>query len=143
MGRTLGIDYGDKRVGVAVSDELGSMALPVITLEKERKLSDRLRRIIRLGQHYEVSNFVVGLPLLMSGEDGPQAEITRAFAERLKERSGLPVDLVDERLSTQAAMRALNEMQVAGKRKKELIDQSAAAIILQTWLDRMSAEARD
>jgi putative Holliday junction resolvase len=136
MGRTLGIDYGDRRIGVAVSDELGAMALPVITLEKERKLSDRVRRIIRLGKQYQVTAFVVGLPLLMSGEEGPQAQTTREFAERLKERSGLTVELVDERLSTQAAVRALDEMEVRGKRRKELVDQSAATIILQTWLDR-------
>lgn len=133
MGRVLGIDLGRRRVGVAVSDELGILAVPLTTLTDERTTSDRVRRVIRLAREHGVDRFVVGMPLRMDGSEGPEAVAARAFADRLRDRSARPVDLVDERLSTVEAGRRLQE---AGARNRhEKIDQASAVVILQSWLD--------
>ena len=135
-GRTIGIDLGGRRTGVAISDGTGRIALPLLTLSAERKDSDRIRRLCRLADQHEARSFVVGLPLRMDGSEGPEALAARAFAERLAERSGRPVALVDERLTTRAAERSLQVTRTRGARRKEVLDQMAAALILQSWLDR-------
>lgn len=141
--RVLAIDLGQRRVGVAVTDGTGRIALPLITLDKQRKLSDRLRRLIRLGEQHQVSRFVVGLPVEMSGREGEAAAAARAFAERLSARSGKPVDLVDERLTTVQAERALRAAGADARTRREVIDQASACVILQAWLEREAARVRE
>jgi putative Holliday junction resolvase len=132
--RALGIDLGDARIGVAVSDELGMMAHPLETIVvKETK--NTAARVAELLQREKASAIVLGLPRNMDGSYGPAAEKARAFAEKLRNVAKCQVHLWDERLTSVAAQRALHE---AGKNTKEsraVIDQVAAQMILQGWLD--------
>ena len=106
--RVMAIDLGTRRIGVALSQ--GTLAMPVATLESDHKLSDRVRRLQRLGLQHHVTSFLVGVPLHMDGHEGPEAAAAREFAERLRERTGLPVELVDERLTSVEAHRLLDEV---------------------------------
>ncbi len=134
--KALGIDLGGKRVGIALSE--GVLARPLATLTKERKTSDRLRRIVRMGERHEVEAFVVGLPLMMDGTEGAMAETARSFATRLEAKSGKPVHLWDERLTSVQAEESMRAAGADPARIKELVDQVAAQIILQNWLDRQT-----
>lgn len=134
MKHVMAIDYGARRIGVAVTDPNGIIALPLLTLHKERKTSDRVRRLMRLASQHGVDGFVVGLPLEMSGVEGAAATTVRAFAARLAERSGLPVEFTDERLTTAEAIEVLERSGVRGEAQKAVVDQAAAVIILQGWL---------
>ena len=127
--RTLGIDLGEKRVGLALSDEDGSFASPleVLTRTGDRALLADLARIVR---DKGVGAIVVGLPLHMDGREGPEAERARTFATRLAEKTKRPVELWDERWSTVAAERAMRE-----GRRKGPSDHVAAALLLQAFLD--------
>ena len=144
--RILGLDYGSKTVGVAVSDELGITAQAVETIkrESEGKLRRTLARIEALISEYGAGSIVLGLPRNMDNSLGERAEKTMAFQERLAARTGLPVFLWDERLSTAEADRMLREAGRQEKRdRKEVIDQVAAQLILQGYLDRMNGERRN
>lgn len=132
----LGIDLGTRRIGLAIIR--AGIALPLETLTKERKNSDRIRRLVRLAKTEKVECFVVGLPLHMNGSEGDSATSARAFAARLAERSGLPVELVDERLTSVEAEEVLREMGSSRERTKELVDQMAAVLILQSWMAKRS-----
>jgi putative Holliday junction resolvase len=132
--RTLGLDYGTKTIGVAVSDGLGLTAQTVTTIRRTSLKAD-LAALKELVSEYEAERFVVGLPLNMDGSEGPRAEATRKFADTLTQALGLPVELVDERLSTVAAQRTLLEADLSRARRREVIDQMAAQFILQGWLD--------
>ncbi|HZG78875.1 MAG TPA: Holliday junction resolvase RuvX [Paenibacillus sp.] len=132
--RLMGIDYGDRQIGVAVSDELFLTAQGVTTLRNsgdERVLND----IAKLAGEYGVTEFVVGLPKNMNGTIGPRGEIAEQFARSLGETTGLPVKLWDERLTTMSAQRTLIEADVSRKKRKEVIDKMAAALILQNYMD--------
>jgi putative Holliday junction resolvase len=133
--RTLGIDLGDKRVGLALSDEDGSFASPLQVLERtgDRALLADVARIVR---DKEVGAIVVGLPLHMDGREGPEAKRARTFAARLADKTRRPVELWDERWSTIAAERAMRE--VPGRRKGPS-DHVAAALLLQSFLDAKAA----
>ena len=135
--RVMGLDYGDKTVGVAISDELLITAQPVETVERERtnKLRKTYQRIEALIAEYEVEKIVLGRPLNMNGTEGDRVELTEAFAEELSRRTGLEIIWMDERLTTVEANRILEETGVAHSARKEHIDKMAAAIILQTYLD--------
>ena len=133
--RALGIDLGEKRVGIAVTDPAGLLAVPLCTLDREHKAADRLRRVARLGEHHDVGAYIVGLPVQMDGIEGEPAAAARAFGERLAERTGKPVHLQDERLTSVLAHELLAEAGVHGERRKALVDQMAAVLILQGWLD--------
>ncbi|MFT7623107.1 MAG: putative Holliday junction resolvase [Myxococcota bacterium] len=133
--KALGIDLGERRTGIAVSDDRGVLALLLCTLTRERKVSDRVRRIARLGEEHKVQAFVVGLPLQMDGGEGAGATAARAFAARLAERTGKPAYLRDERLTSQEAAESMRAAGADHKRIKELVDQVSAQIILQGWLD--------
>lgn len=100
MKRLLAIDLGARRVGLAGTDDSGLLALPIGTLPEERKPSDRLRRLMRLGAERGVEGYLVGLPLETSGTAGASAQAARTFAQRLAEKTGLPVMLIDERLTS-------------------------------------------
>ena len=136
--RIMGLDYGSKTVGVAISDELGITAQPVVTIERksENKLRKTLAQIEELMEAYKVSFVVLGYPKNMNNTEGERAEATRAFMDDLERRTGLPVILMDERLTTVEADRILEETGVAKSGRKEHIDKMAAAIILQSFLDR-------
>ncbi|WP_281888902.1 Holliday junction resolvase RuvX [Paenibacillus sp. YYML68] len=132
--RVMGLDYGDKTIGVAVSDELGwtAQGLEVIRRTTEEKDLDRLRTII---EQYGVSDIVVGLPKNMNNTIGPRGEICIAFSQTLHEKLQLPVHLWDERLTTASAQRTLLEADVSRKKRKLVVDKMAAALILQGYMD--------
>ncbi len=132
--RTLGLDFGTKTIGVAVSDGLGLTAQTVTTIRRTSLKAD-LAALGELVREYEAECFVVGLPLNMDGSEGPRAESTRKFADTLTQALGLPVELWDERLSTVAAQRTLLEADLSRAKRREVIDQMAAQFILQGWLD--------
>jgi putative Holliday junction resolvase len=130
----MGLDYGDKTIGVAVSDLLGLTAqgLEVIRRTNPEKDLNRLEEIVR---DYEVTEIVVGLPKNMNGTIGPRGELCIAFAEAVRERLKLPVQMWDERLTTVSATRTLLEADVSRKKRKLVVDKMAAALILQNFMD--------
>ena len=138
--RIMGLDYGSRTVGVAVSDRLLITAQGVETVcrTKENKLRQTLARIQALCEEYDVGEIVLGLPKNMNNTIGDRAEKSLEFAEMLKKRTGLPVVMWDERLTTVAANRTLMETGVRREHRKEYIDQIAAVFILQGYLDRKS-----
>jgi putative holliday junction resolvase len=133
--RYLALDVGSKRIGVAVSDELGLTAQPVLTLERRRNPREDLRSLARLARKYGVAGVVVGNPLHLSGEQSPRAAKTQAFAAELGELSGLPIHLWDERLTTREAHQLLYEAGHARQEHRPVVDQVAATLILQSFLD--------
>jgi putative Holliday junction resolvase len=132
--RVLGLDVGSKRIGVAVSDLLGITAQGIETIQRQNKRLDfaQLEKVIR---DYEVTEIVVGYPLRMSGAEGIQAEKMQHFVEELRKRFPLPVHLWDERLSSAQANRLLRETEMSIKRRGQVVDQMAAVLILQSWMD--------
>jgi putative Holliday junction resolvase len=134
MARTMGLDLGDKTIGVALSDEYGwtAQGLEVI---RRRSESEDLERLAQIIAEYGVTEIVVGLPKNMNATIGPRGEMCMAFAGTLKEKMNLPVHLWDERLTTMAAERTLLMADVSRKKRKQVIDKMAAAIILQGYLD--------
>ena len=144
QGRIMGLDYGAKTVGVAVSDGLGLTAqgLETIRRERENKLRQTLARISRLVEEYQVRTIVLGFPRNLDGSEGERAKKTLEFREQLEKRTQLPVILEDERLTTNAANRALEEAGIRKENRKQHLDRMAAALILQSYLDRQETENR-
>ena len=136
--RYLALDVGSKRIGIAVSDELGLTAQPVLTLERRRNPREDLRSIARLCRRYAVVSIVVGNPLNLTGENNPQAAKVQAFAAGLGELTGLPIHLWDERLTTHEAHQLLYEAGHARQDHRRVVDQVAATLILQSFLDRQA-----
>jgi len=136
--RMMGLDYGSRRVGVAVSDELGLTAQGVTTIAAagRRRLFEELARIITA---YGVETVVVGYPLRLDGSPGIQCEKVEQFARAFARRFSLPVILQDETLTTQQAQEILQARGTLKKRRKEVIDRVAAALILQAYLDAVAA----
>ncbi|MFC6331522.1 Holliday junction resolvase RuvX [Paenibacillus septentrionalis] len=132
--RVMGLDYGDRRIGVAVSDALRWTAQGLTVVEKRRD-GGELDRIAEIVKEHEVSEVVVGLPKNMNGTIGPRGEICQAFAEQVQQKLGLPVHLWDERLTTVAAERTLAEAEIGLKKRKQVVDKMAATLILQNYLD--------
>jgi putative holliday junction resolvase len=139
-GRILGIDYGARRMGLAVSDPLGITAQGLETLERKNKRADfaRLDRVLR---NHEVREIVLGYPLRMSGEAGPQSEKVARFAEELRERFNLPVHLWDERLTSAEANRVLREAELSIQKRARAVDRMAAVLILQSFLEARRSSA--
>ena len=133
--RFLGLDVGNRRIGVAVSDELGLTAQPVLTLERKPGRRDDLRSLARLCRRFGVAGIVVGNPLHLDGGESPQAGKTRAFAEELGELTGLPIHFWDERLTTHEAHRILYEAGQKRQQHRRVVDQVAATMILRGFLD--------
>ena len=133
--RFLGLDVGNRRIGVAVSDELGITAQPVMTLERKRNRRDDLRSLGRLARKFGVSAIVVGNPLRLSGEESSQTVKTQTFASELGELTGLPIHLHDERMTTHEAHQILYEAGHARQQHRRVVDQVAATLILQSFLD--------
>jgi putative holliday junction resolvase len=130
----MGLDVGTKTVGVAVSDLLGITAQGVTTVRRQNLKRD-LKALTDLIAEHEVTRVVVGLPLNMDASEGPRALASRQFGELLEKECGLPIEYWDERLTTVAAERALLEGDVSREKRREVIDQVAASLILQGWLD--------
>lgn len=139
MGRILGLDVGERRIGVAISDSEGRLAVPLRILERRDEAAD-MEAIVELARSEGVDALVVGYPISLSGEAGPQARLVRAFARQLADVSGLPTELRDERLTSVQAERAPGPVRAArgrrGRRRRAPADDLAAAIILQSYLDR-------
>ncbi len=135
--RVLGIDLGERRVGVAVSDPTGSIAQPLPTLRRRAGKRMPLSTLQNLAEQYEVQEIVMGLPLALSGDDTEWTRTVRETASKLEERSGLPVHLVDERYTSKAAERAVRQIGLPKKKREEKgrVDAAAAVLILQSWLD--------
>ena len=138
--RIIGLDYGTKTVGVAVSDSLGrtAQAVETITRKEENKLRQTLARIEALIDEYNVEEIVVGLPKNMNNTIGERAEACRDFADKLERRTGLPVIMWDERLTTVSADNVLKECGVRRENRKAVVDKIAAVFILQGYLDYKS-----
>jgi len=135
--RIAALDVGEARIGIAVSDELGLTAQGVGVVQRRGGRHDLEALAERLAP-YQPERLVVGLPLNMNGTEGPQAEKVRAFATRVAEHLALPLEFSDERLTTVAAERTLLEADLSRRRRRDLVDQVAATLILQTYLDRHS-----
>jgi len=136
-GRPLiGLDLGEKTIGVAISDRLLSVASPHETIQR-KKFGIDAARLLEIATSREVGGFILGLPRNMDGSEGPRCQSTRAFARNLERLTDLPIGFWDERLSTVAAERALLEADASRKRRKQVIDNVAAAYILQGVLDRL------
>jgi putative Holliday junction resolvase len=138
-GRILSLDYGSKRIGLAVSDELGVTAqgLPTLLRTNKRNDLDHLRRVIK---QYGVAEMVMGFPLRMSGAEGIQTDRVQEFADVLRSRFKLPVHLFDERLTSVEANRVLRESEMGIRRRAEVVDQLAAVLILQAFLEFRSSQ---
>jgi len=133
--RYLALDVGSKRIGVAVSDELGITAQPVLTLERRRNQREDLRSLARLCRRFEVEGIVVGNPLKLSGAISRQTARVQNFAAQLGELTGLPIHLWDERLTTHEAHQLLYESGHARQVHHRVVDQVAASMILQSFLN--------
>lgn len=140
-GALIGLDLGSKTVGVAASDPDRRLAAPVTTIARKRFGVDA-KRILALAAERRAVGFVLGLPINMDGSEGPRAQGTRAFARNLAKLTDLPIALWDERLSTAAVERALIAADASRARRKAVIDQHAAAYILQGALDRLARAVR-
>ena len=139
--RFLGLDIGNRRIGVAVSDELGLTAQPVLTLERRSSRREDLRSLARLCRRFGVVGIVVGNPVHLSGEPSPQAAKTQAFAAELGTLTGLPIHLWDERLTTHEAHQILYQAEQARPEHRKVVDQVAATLILQSFLDEKQGAA--
>ncbi len=141
-GRVLALDVGERRIGVAMSDAEGFLAMPLTTLHAEPR--DRaLRQIVALVQEHAVDEVVVGLPLTMSGEMGPQAREVQLFAEQLEAALGSKVRFFDERLTTVVADQMMRDLGIRPEKRKARIDEVAASIILQDYLDSKRSQPGD
>jgi len=139
--RILALDFGSRNIGLAVSDELGVTAqgLPTLRRSNKRDDLDHLRRLIK---RFAVGEIVLGLPLRMSGQQGIQAERVQDFAETLRLKFKLPVHLFDERLTSVEANRVLRESELGIERRAKEVDQLAAVLILQSFLEFRSSQKR-
>jgi len=136
-GALIGLDLGSKTIGVAASDPDRRLAAGIATIARTSFAADAAR-LIALAAERKAAGFVLGLPINMDGSEGPRAQSTRAFARNLSRLTELPIGLWDERLSTAAVERDLIEADVSRKKRAKVIDQHAAAYILQGALDRLA-----
>ena len=141
--RIMGLDFGSKTVGVAVSDPLGITAqgVEIIRRKSQSKLRQTLARIGELVEEYDVNELVLGFPKNMNGTEGARCERTKEFKELLEKRTGLPVALWDERLTTVAADRSMMEKGMGRYERKEYVDEIAAIFILQGYMDAKKLSA--
>jgi len=135
VGRVLALDVGGRRLGLAVSDPTGTLASPLVTLERTTPKADAAA-LAALAAEHGATTVVAGLPIDLAGREGPAAEAVRAYLDDLAARlPGLAFELVDERMTTVVADRALAASGVPGRRRRAVIDQVAASVFLQSWLD--------
>lgn len=134
--RALGVDLGTKRIGLATSDLSGTIATPLSTVERTSSIRRDHATIARIAANEEVEIVVVGLPITMSGVLGPAADAAKREATTLGTVLDVPVILFDERMTTVTADRVLKEANISASKRRQYVDRVAAAVMLQTWLDR-------
>jgi len=139
VARVLAVDYGEKRIGLAVSDELGITASPLMTLTR-RSDDETVRQIAQLASKLRVAQIVVGLPRRTDAQEGEMERKVKAFAEKLRQAVSVPVVLFDERFTTRIAEQVLLEADLSRRKRKQVRDRLAAVILLQSFLEaqRMS-----
>ena len=135
-GRLMAIDYGERRIGLAISDPTGTIASPAGTIVRRAGKRPPVAEILRRSEALEARGFVLGLPLDGNGDETPRSREVRVVGEAIAQRSGKPVELVDERYTTATALRAIHEMGGSTKGRKGDVDALAAAVLLQRVLDR-------
>lgn len=140
--RILGLDYGRKRIGVAICDEMGVVARSLATIERKTIKKD-MAEIKRLAEELDIEKIVIGYPLTLDGKEGIQCERVSKFSEMIEERLALPVVKWDESLSTREAEDFLIEADMGRKKRRKRVDKLAAAIILQRYLDHLKAGSQD
>ena len=133
--RVLAVDLGSRRIGVAVSDPGGILASPYTTVERSAAVADDHRRLALLVDETGAERVIVGLPLSLDGSHGPAARGVEAEVEALRDVLPVPVELLDERFTTVSAHQSLAAGGKRAKQRRDIVDQTAAAILLQTWLD--------
>jgi putative Holliday junction resolvase len=133
-GRVLGLDLGDARIGVAISDPERRIAVPLGTIHVGQPPGE-LKAVAALVAEHDATLLVIGLPRSMSGDEGPRAALARGFGAALEAVVQVPIEYQDERLSTVEAERSLREAGVTGRDRRRVVDRSAATVILQAWLD--------
>lgn len=141
MPRILGIDYGERRIGLALSDPTGIIASPLPTLVRRKGKRPPVAPVARLVEENEVAEIVVGLPLTLEGEESDWTREVRAFGDALGERTGLPIAYQDERMTSVQAERAVRSLGLSRRQReeKERVDAAAAVLILQAYLDSRSS----
>ena len=137
-GALIGIDPGSKTLGIAASDSLRLIANPVETIQRGKKLAPALTRLWEIVDNRSAVGLVIGLPLNMDGSSGPRVQSTRALANNILASRDIPIAFFDERLTSAQAERGMLDADLSRARRAELIDASAAAVILQTALDRLA-----
>ena len=135
--RIIALDVGERRIGVAASDPLGKTAQPLETIDRDDTSLERIRELV---EELEAERIVVGLPLLLDGSEGAQSERSREFAAEVERSTGVPVSLVDERLTTRQAGAVVRQGRVARGDRKAVTDRVAAALILSTYLEGSTEE---
>ncbi len=137
MGRVLGLDFGERRVGLAISDPTATIAQPLPALTRRAGKRPPVEAIARIAEEHEATDIVIGLPLTLEGEESDWTRAVRAFGQRLAERTGLPVHYVDERLSSVRAERAVRSLGLPKRERerKDRVDTAAAMLLLQAYLD--------
>lgn len=143
--RIMGLDFGSKTVGVAISDSLlmTAQGIEIIRRKEENKLRQTLARIEELIPEYEVQEIVLGLPKNMNATEGERVQLTMEFKDKLERRTGLPVHMWDERLTTVAADKAMMEAGIRREHRREHVDRIAAVLILQGYLDRLAMQREE
>ena len=134
LSRVLGLDYGERRIGLAISDPLGIIAMPLTTIDRN-KTAHLISQISEIVSEKKITSIVVGLPLTLKGHYSKQTEIVLAFINKLKSNLQIPIVSIDERLSTVAAKKSLQIQNVKTGHEKGRVDETAAAIFLQEYLD--------
>ena len=143
MTRYLGIDYGQKRIGLAVGDDLTRLASPIAVIDGPAELKAQVAEVLRVAEPYAIDAVVVGLPMNMNGTEGSQARHTRHFGAELTSASGKPVDYFDERLSSRAADALLQPIELTRGQRKRRHDAVAAQVILQAFLDQQKPRSAE
>ena len=140
MARVLGIDFGERRVGLALSDPSATIATPLPTILRRAGKRPPVAAIVDIIQKHDVARAVIGLPLNLAGDETDWTEQVRDFAAKLSERAGIPVDFLDERLTSVQAERAVRSIGLkrSDREQKQRIDAAAAVLLLQTFLDRQT-----
>lgn len=136
--RILGIDYGDSRIGIAVSDPMGWTAQGLETIKSKDSMKKAIERIFQIINEYQVADIVIGYPLNMNGTKGPRTERTEEFIKKISGLGEFNIIKWDERLTTVSAHRTMNELGIKASNKKNIVDTMSAVFILQGYLDRQS-----